>query len=138
MSSDAQLQTRLYQILGIIEQQQAQNTKLLSKLEGYIGLERQITDQSLAAVRPVLAQEFQKSLTEQRNHMKTIREEFDQIHKDRHMLWQDKKRYTYVIFGFVGFFLGVMFTYALIVKMQVNSKLSEISQRLAVIEQNNH
>ncbi len=37
MNSDAQLQTRLYQILGIIEQQQAQNTKLLSKLEGYMG-----------------------------------------------------------------------------------------------------
>lgn len=138
MNSDAQLQTRLYQILGIIEQQQAQNTKLLSKLEGYIGLERQITDQSLAAIRPILAQEFQKSLAEQRNHMKTIREEFDQIHKDRHMLWEDKKKYTYVIFVLVGFFLGVMFTYALIVKMQVNSKLSEISQRLAVIEQNNH
>lgn len=61
MNSDAQLQTRLYQILGIIEQQQAQNTKLLSKLEGYIGLERQITDQSLAAIRPILAQEFQKA-----------------------------------------------------------------------------
>lgn len=138
MNSDAQLQTRLYQILGIIEQQQAQNTKLLSKLEGYIGLERQITDQSLAALRPILAQEFQKSLTEQRNHMKTIREEFDQIHKDRYMLWEEKKKYTYVIFVLVGFFLGVMFTYALIVKMQVNSKLSEISQRLAVIEQNKH
>jgi hypothetical protein len=54
------------------------------------------------------------------------------------MLWEDKKKYTYVIFGLIGFFFGVMFTYALIVKMQVNSKLSEISQRLAVIEQSKH
>jgi hypothetical protein len=134
MNSDAQLQTRLYQILGIIEQQQAQNTKLLSKLEGYIGLERQITAQSLAAIRPILAQEFQKSLTEQRNHMKTIREEFDQIHKDRHMLWESKRQRTYLIFTLIGFVFGMLFTYAVIVKMQVNSRLSDISQRLEVME----
>ena len=135
---DPQLQTRLYQILGIIEQQQAQSTKLLRKLESYSGLERQIATQAIAAVQPTLKQEFQSHLAEQHRHMQKIREEFDTLHQDRHLLWESKRQRTYALFALIGFVFGLTFSYGLIMKTQLNSKLDAISQRLIVIEKKQH
>lgn len=132
---DPQLQTRLYQILGIIEQQQAQSTKLLRKLESYSGLERQIATQAIAAVQPTLKQEFQSHLAEQHRHMQKIREEFDTLHQDRHLLWESKRQRTYLIFILIGMILGAILMSGVFMTFGISNKLSDISQRLSAIEQ---
>lgn len=132
---DPQLQTRLYQILGIIEQQQAQSTKLLRKLESYSGLERQIATQAIAAVQPTLKQEFQSHLAEQHRHMQKIREEFDTLHQDRHLLWESKRQRTYLIFILIGMILGAILMSGVFMTFGIGNKLSDISQRVNAIEQ---
>ena len=132
---DPDLQKRLYQILGIVEQQQTQIDKLLRRLEPYAGLERKIAEDSVQAIAPVLEREFTKSIDKHRRNIQEIQEVFNKQHEDLDLLWQYKKNYTYLIFLLVGFVFGLVFTLLVIVNSSAKSKLNDISQRLSMIEQ---
>jgi hypothetical protein len=132
---DPDLQKRLYQILGIVEQQQTQIDKLLRRLEPYAGLERKIAEDSVKAIAPVLDREFTDSIDKHRRNIQEIQDTFNKQHEDRHLLWQSKKNYTYLIFLLVGFVFGLVFTLFVIVNSSANGKLDHISQRLSMIEQ---
>lgn len=132
---DPDLQKRLYQILGIVEQQQTQIDKLLRRLEPYAGLERKIAEDSVQAIAPVLDREFTKSIDKHRRNIQEIQEVFNKQHEDLDLLWQYKKNYTYLIFLLVGFVFGLVFTLLVIVNSSAKSKLNDISQRLSMIEQ---
>lgn len=131
---DPDLQKRLYQILGIVEQQQTQIDKLLRRLEPYAGLERKIAEDSVQAIAPVLDREFTKSIDKHRRNIQEIQEVFNKQHEDLDLLWQYKKNYTYLIFLLVGFVFGLVFTLLVIVNSSAKSKLNDISQRLSMIE----
>jgi hypothetical protein len=131
---DPDLQKRLYQILGIVEQQQTQIDKLLRRLEPYAGLERKIAEDSVQAIAPVLDREFIKSIDKHRRNIQEIQEVFNKQHEDLDLLWQYKKNYTYLIFLLVGFVFGLVFTLLVIVNSSAKSKLNDISQRLSMIE----
>lgn len=132
---DPDLQKRLYQILGIVEQQQTQIDKLLRRLEPYAGLERKIAEDSVQAIAPVLDREFTKSIDKHRRNIQEIQEVFNKQHEDRHSLWESKKTYTYLIFLLVGFVFGLVFSLVFSVKPSIYTKLNQISQQLSVIEQ---
>lgn len=132
---DPDLQKRLYQILGIVEQQQTQIDRLLRRLEPYAGLERKIAEDSVQAIAPVLDREFTKSIDKHRRNIQEIQEVFNKQHEDLDLLWQYKKNYTYLIFLLVGFVFGLVFTLLVIVNSSAKSKLNDISQRLSMIEQ---
>lgn len=131
---DPDLQKRLYQILGIVEQQQTQIDKLLRRLEPYAGLERKIAEDSVQAIAPVLDREFTNSIDKHRRNIQEIQDAFNKQHEDLDLLWQYKKNYTYLIFLLVGFVFGLVFTLLVIVNSSAKSKLNDISQRLSMIE----
>lgn len=132
---DPDLQKRLYQILGIVEQQQTQIDKLLRRLEPYAGLERKIAEDSVKAIAPVLDREFTNSIDKHRRNIQEIQDAFNKQHEDRHSLWESKKNYTYLIFLLVGFVFGLVFSLVFSVKPSIYTKLNQISQQLSVIEQ---
>ena len=132
---DPDLQKRLYQILGIVEQQQTQIDKLLRRLEHYAGLERKIAEESVRTIAPVLEREFTNSIDKHRRNIQEIQEAFNKQHEDRHLLWQSKKTYTYLIFLLVGFVFGLAFTLLVIVNSSASTKLEHVLQRLSIIAQ---